>query len=215
MTGIAPRPKPALQRRSERTLKAIIDATVELLGTRDLEQLTMADIAKSAGIAVGSIYRRFENREALIGFLLEETLAAQVAELRQMLAEQRWSGVGLADRLDWLVERYQEVATNKPGLLRAILIQFINGTGESAERARARNAETVDLLTDWLLECCADMRGAAEEEVVRATICSLAHATQLALLYPFSVPGISPARAVSVYRDMALGMLSGERTDLS
>ena len=49
----------------------ILDATEELLTEQLFESLTISAIARRAGVAVGTIYTRFENKEALLPALFE------------------------------------------------------------------------------------------------------------------------------------------------
>ncbi len=58
--------KPAQQARSRETTRAIAAALEELLKSKNFEQITMVEIAKGAKVSPGAIYRRFENKEALL-----------------------------------------------------------------------------------------------------------------------------------------------------
>lgn len=60
-TGPVPR-----QRRSLRTQEKLLDALEQLLEARFFEHITIQDIAATAGVAVGTVYRRFRNKEALL-----------------------------------------------------------------------------------------------------------------------------------------------------
>lgn len=57
---------PATQPRSRATRDRIVTALETLLRKRRLEAITIADIAQEAGVSVGAVYRRFENRDAFI-----------------------------------------------------------------------------------------------------------------------------------------------------
>ncbi len=57
---------PATQPRSRATRDRIVAALETLLRKRRLEAVTIADIAQEAGVSVGAVYRRFENRDAFI-----------------------------------------------------------------------------------------------------------------------------------------------------
>ncbi|MFN3835980.1 MAG: TetR/AcrR family transcriptional regulator [Glycocaulis sp.] len=58
--------RPARQTRSRATRDRMVAALETLLRSRRLEAITVAEIAQEAGVSVGSVYRRFENREAFI-----------------------------------------------------------------------------------------------------------------------------------------------------
>ena len=59
--------------RSARVRRAVLDATLELLHTRGMDGLAVADVAARAGVHETSIYRRWRTREHLmVDALLEE-----------------------------------------------------------------------------------------------------------------------------------------------
>lgn len=63
--------KPAYQQRSRKTREKIVAALDAALKERPFDQVSMADIAARAGVAVGTLYRRFENKDALIPVIME------------------------------------------------------------------------------------------------------------------------------------------------
>lgn len=64
--------KPAVQRRSRATRDKLITALEEILREKHFDQITVAEIAEKAGVAVGTVYRRFKNKEAFIPVMLEQ-----------------------------------------------------------------------------------------------------------------------------------------------
>lgn len=79
--------KPTHQGRSRKTQEAIIAALDRLLRHQAFEAITIADLAEEAGVSVGSVYRRFENKDALIPVMLDlyqqrvEARLARAAEI--------------------------------------------------------------------------------------------------------------------------------------
>jgi AcrR family transcriptional regulator len=79
--------EPALipqQERSQRTREKLLEALEALLQERFFEQITIQDLADEAGVAVGTVYRRFRNKEALLPVLyrrLDERLDAWAASV--------------------------------------------------------------------------------------------------------------------------------------
>ena len=63
--------KPAHQARSKQTRDKIVAALDRLLKDRPFEQVSVAEIAAEAGVSVGAVYQRFENKDALIPVLFE------------------------------------------------------------------------------------------------------------------------------------------------
>jgi AcrR family transcriptional regulator len=64
------------QDRSARTVEALLAAARETLVREGWERATISAVAQRAGVAVGSVYRRFADKEALFGAVYEEFYAA-------------------------------------------------------------------------------------------------------------------------------------------
>lgn len=54
------------QTRSRKTLQSIIEAVYALLEEKFFEHISVAEICEQAGVSVGTFYRRFENKNALL-----------------------------------------------------------------------------------------------------------------------------------------------------
>lgn len=61
----------ASQDRSRRTREKLVAAFGSLLREKDFAAITMAELAERSGVAVGTVYRRFANKEALIPVIFE------------------------------------------------------------------------------------------------------------------------------------------------
>lgn len=57
------------------TRRRIVEAAMELFRTRGFEATTTRDIAREAGIAVGTLFNYFDTKEAIVGSLAAEALA--------------------------------------------------------------------------------------------------------------------------------------------
>src|SRR5581483_6689826 len=82
-----------LRKDAERNRQRILDAARELFMERGLG-VTLNDIAHHAGVGVGTVYRRFPDKDQLVDVLFEERLAEMVAMMEAALAEpDPWDGV--------------------------------------------------------------------------------------------------------------------------
>src|ERR1044071_5490121 len=75
-----------LRKDAERNRRRILEAAAEVFGERGLGA-TLDAVAERAGVGVGTVYRRFPDKEALVDALFEErigevrTLALQCGEI--------------------------------------------------------------------------------------------------------------------------------------
>lgn len=77
---------------AERNRRRVMDAARELFAQRGLA-VTLNDVARHAGVGVGTVYRRFPDKDALIEALFEERVAEIVAIARGGLeASDPWEG---------------------------------------------------------------------------------------------------------------------------
>jgi AcrR family transcriptional regulator len=86
------RPRP-LRKDAERNRQRILRAAAEVFTTRGL-QATLDDVAQQAGVGVGTVYRRFPDKERLIDALFEARLDSVVAIAEKALVEpDSWTGL--------------------------------------------------------------------------------------------------------------------------
>src|SRR3954471_6462521 len=79
-------PVPSLRaRQREQTAAAILDASEEMFADHGLGNAHMNDIALRAGVAVGTVYNHFEDRDALLVALLEPRRAELLARIDAFL----------------------------------------------------------------------------------------------------------------------------------
>jgi len=67
-----------------RNLERVVGAATELFAEQGLE-VRVEDIATRAGVGMGTLYRRFPNKDALIAFLVDELVTR-----RSSSATGRW-----------------------------------------------------------------------------------------------------------------------------
>jgi len=107
MTPDTPRP---LRKDAERNRLRIIEAAREVFCTRGFEA-TLDDVAHHAGLGVGTVYRRFPNKEQLIESMFVERMKDIVSLAQDALANpDPWQGL-----LDFL-EHVTELMANDRGM---------------------------------------------------------------------------------------------------
>lgn len=94
MTGPTQSPdQRPLRADAERNRQRIMRAAAEVFTTRGL-QASLDDVARQAGVGVGTVYRRFPDKESLAEALFEERIGALVGLAEKGLAHpDSWDGV--------------------------------------------------------------------------------------------------------------------------
>lgn len=81
----SPRKQPR-QDRSRATVEAVLTATSQVLVARGYAGLTTTEVARVAGVSVGSLYQYFPNKEAAVLAVLERYLDDLVASMAREVA---------------------------------------------------------------------------------------------------------------------------------
>lgn len=114
-----------------RNRQRILDAAKELFAEHGLS-VTLHDIARCAGVGVGTIYRHFPDKKPLIDAVFEEHLAEMTALFEQALADpDPWHGIV------WSHEQLLEHQARNRGLKELLL----GTTPDAPDRARQLRAQ--------------------------------------------------------------------------
>lgn len=85
-TSLRPRKKPR-QKRSQETVKAILQATTHILKEEGYDKTSTNRVAKRAGVSIGSLYQYFPNKEALVTALFEQHHEQMLEQLQTMIVD--------------------------------------------------------------------------------------------------------------------------------
>jgi AcrR family transcriptional regulator len=133
--GQAQRP---LRRDAERNRQRILRAAAEVFSQRGLDA-TLDDVARHAGVGVGTVYRRFPDKQALIAELFTgriDELAAAAERASQ--AADPWAG------LTWFLEHAAETMSGDLGLRQ--MMQLATYAKDQVGYARERMRPVIDRL---------------------------------------------------------------------
>lgn len=151
MRGMTDEPNPRShyrqprQARSAETLARVLEAAEEIASSAGLEDMTITGVAKRAGVAVGSIYRRFEGKDQLVAALTERMLERREEYVAERLRAAEPSLSGVVDAYAYaLLQSFADTNNLFPELLRA------RGTS-----APDRGAHTILEIHRLLLEAAA------------------------------------------------------------
>ena len=79
---LSPRKRP-VQARSEATVAALFEASIQVLLAVGYRKLTTTRVAERAGVSVGTLYQYFPNRQALIMSVIERYLDELVCSIER------------------------------------------------------------------------------------------------------------------------------------
>jgi AcrR family transcriptional regulator len=116
---MANKPLPAKQARSRETLKRLLTAAAQILDEKGLEGATIPRIAARAGLTPGAVYRRFQDKDALMRTLSLEVLRSGLEHTEKTLTPEA-AGKSLADLARRIVCTTLESHRKHAGLLRAL-----------------------------------------------------------------------------------------------
>ena len=131
-----------LRRDAQRNRERVLEAAKELFAERGVG-VTLDDIADRAGVGVGTVYRRYPNKDALLDELFEEGMNALAATAEELL-----------DRSDaWeafveFLERLEEESAANRALEHLIMHADKRRRCERVARARERLTEPIAALVE-------------------------------------------------------------------
>jgi len=135
----------ARQERSRKTEDALLRATVETLEAGGLEACTLPRVAAAAGVSAASVYRRFEDKDALL-----RAAFLKVLEQRQLAAakslEEAANGGGLEEAAERLAAALVQQHRAHPRLQRS-LAQFAEAEADATFARRLREMTSSNLTT--------------------------------------------------------------------
>jgi AcrR family transcriptional regulator len=120
MTLMTPATGEPQQERSRRMLEKLLAATAEMLEKHGLEGATIPRIAAQAGVSVGSVYRRFEDKDALFRAAFLDLIERSVEVNRRNLRPEVFAGMTLESVAKALVRAMVLQFRMHPGLLLAL-----------------------------------------------------------------------------------------------
>ena len=149
---VADTPGRPLRADAERNRRRILAAAAEVFADRGLD-VSLDDIAAAAGVGVGTVYRRFPNKDSLIDALFEEKMGRVIALAREALEiEDPWEGLVafMTGVCRWQAEDRgfkEALASTDPGRERvhAARDRIAPLAGELLDRAKAAGAVREDL----------------------------------------------------------------------
>jgi AcrR family transcriptional regulator len=128
--------------RAEKRIK-IVETAAELAEQGGFEAVRLRDVAANAGVALGTLYKRFSSKEDL----LLATMEAEVEKLEIRLAQRPVAGDGLSERVLVFFTLATGRLFRKPNLARAVLRALTSGDPELTAKIARFHDRMTDLIT--------------------------------------------------------------------
>jgi AcrR family transcriptional regulator len=155
---LKPRKQP-VQARSEATVSAIFEATIQVLLSVGYRRATTTRVAERAGVSIGTLYQYFPNRRALVAAViechLEETASLVERDCRSL------AGRSLDEMADGLVEAIIKAKCRRIEVSRAMQEPLADIDGVSLVKSAANKAAA------FIAEILTSCRDAAFDDVHR------------------------------------------------
>lgn len=110
------------QLRSVESLQRVVAAARDVLAGHPYETVSVAQIARAAGVSVGALYTRFPSKEHLVVYLLGDVADDVLERLDRELAPSRWTGTALDDIVRFYVREMAASFTKHRWILRPATI---------------------------------------------------------------------------------------------
>jgi AcrR family transcriptional regulator len=107
----------------------ILDVAIELAEEGGFENVRQRDVAKRAGVALGTLYKRFRSKEDI----LSAAIARQTEQLERRMERKPATGATPTVRMASFFQMVTKAMCRKPQYARAVLRAMASGVPEVAE----------------------------------------------------------------------------------
>src|SRR5207253_9872230 len=107
-------------RRSHGKRSRLVDAAIRVCAERRCHSATVAEIARGAGVADGTIYLYFKGKDHLLLRLCDEKMTGLVAEMKAAVAEER----SAAEKLKRFIQLHLALVERNPELASVLIVEL-------------------------------------------------------------------------------------------
>ena len=135
-------------KRNKPKYKQIIDAAVIAIAENGYHQAQVSKIAKQAGVADGTIYLYFKNKEDILISVFQEKMGVFVDNLQCIMK----NGSSSSEKLEQMIENHFSVLSNDRHLATVTQLELRQSNKETRLKINAILKEYLKLLDDILIE---------------------------------------------------------------
>ena len=143
------------QPRAKETVRAILEATTQILDRESLEAATTTRIAEVAGVSIGSLYQYFSHRDAILDALQDREFERTMAVMQAVFADGNLDKAPL-ETVTAALRGLAHLYAQSPGLHRVLAIEGLRVA--KAERVQAFDLRVIELVRHFLLATRAQLR---------------------------------------------------------
>lgn len=188
-----------VQRRSAERLTRILDACADLLDEVGYDALSTRAVALRAGVPIGSVYRFFGNKRAMVDALAERNLERYTERVAHRLAEVQGEG-GWRTAMDAMLDEYLDMKRTAPGFS---LVDFGNQIPVGA-----RCAEPNHRVADRLTELLSAYLGREPDEALRRTLLIAVETADTLVHLAFRVSAEGDEKIIAEMRELLRAYLA-------
>ncbi len=111
----------------------IVEAAIRVFADKGFHSATVAEVAREAGVADGTIYLYFKNKDHLLACLFEE----RMAELNELMAAEVAEVEGALTQIRAFVRGHLRMVQERPALAQVLIVEL----RQSARLIKAHKAE--------------------------------------------------------------------------
>lgn len=137
------------QKRSAQTLERIVAAVHALLEEKDFREITIGEIARTAGVAPSLLYTRFSGKDDIEAFFTIHVLERYLDDLETAWARRTRAADPTPDTL---IAAFAEVSLANRAALRSILVRQLSGGRAFSETEESLIARRLALLEGWIAQ---------------------------------------------------------------
>lgn len=174
---------PVVQERGRQTVERLLDAAEQMLDYVGLEGATVPAIAAGAGVSVGTVYKRFPDKDAVLRAVYERFFTDLAAANQFALDPAKWVDTPTVELVTTLVAGIVEGYRSRGSLIRALLLYTqTHPDSEFREHAEDRRRETLQPFETLLRDRKVDIGHPHPERAIRFIVALFGHALQDAVV---------------------------------
>ncbi len=124
----------------------ILRSAIRVFSQKGFFNSKVSEIARLAGVADGTIYLYFKNKDDLLISLFEEKMAEVVADVRRRVA----AADGALDQLRIFIENHMDLLVREAGLIEVLQVELRQSNRFMKEYVPAKFLEYLDVISEIL-----------------------------------------------------------------